>query len=160
MSKVKTVLGVIWSSPITILCGIFYVLPFLALGWYKSEGIIKEAFVCTVNESKSPKFVQNYWKRWAGHAMGNLIVMRKIDDNDPIWSAVFVHELNHTHQCMRLGIFQPIFYLLSYLAIKIGCSESDGYYTNPLEVDSRRVAGQVIDVEGYVKKLAAAKNVK
>lgn len=163
MGKVKTVLGVIWSSPITILCGIFYVLPFLALGWYKSEGIIKEAFVCTVNEEKSPKFVQNYWKRWAGHAMGNLIVMRKIDSNDPIWSAVFVHELCHVRQVMILGIFQPILYAMCLIAGKIlqKCGEDiDGYYDNIFEVHARRTAGQVIDVVGYVKKLEVMKNVK
>ena len=92
--------------------------------------------------------------------MGSIVVMKKFEEGSKYSETTLVHELNHTKQCMRLGIFQPILYGLSYLAIKIGCSESDPYYSNPFEVDSRRVAGQVIDVEGYVRKLQAQKDQK
>lgn len=158
MSKLKLILGIVWAFPITIFAMLFYALPFTALKWYKFLGFIDSAWVFVLNSENAPEFVKNYWKRWGGHAAGNVIVLRQYDESNKANVATFVHEMNHVHQCMRLGIFQPILYGLAYIAIKLGCTESDPYFSNPFEIDSRRVAGQVVDVEGYVKKLHASKD--
>ena len=151
MNKAKLFAGMAFASPITVVCFLFYILPCITMKWYKSLGWMDYAWVFVVNEEKSPKFINNYWKKWAGHAMGNLVVMKKYD---PVLNqTTLTHELEHCKQCMRLGVFQPILYALFYLAIKFGCKNSDPYYSNCFEIDARRAAGQVIDVEGFVKKL-------
>jgi hypothetical protein len=150
MNKFKFLLGLIWSSPITLACFLFYVLPCWLFGWYSYKGFHDIAFVWTLNKNKSPNFLLNLWKKWAGHALGNLIVLSNEDDF--LNTETFTHEIQHVHQCMRLGIFQPIIYFICLIAIKLGCKNSDPYYSNPFEIDARRGAGQIIDVEGYLKK--------
>lgn len=160
MSKVKRVLGVIWASPITLVCSLFYALPFLAMGWYKSEGIIGDAWVLTTVENKLPGLLKKYWSKWAGHAMGNLVVLKKFDPSSRQSVTTLTHEMCHVHQCMLLGVFQPILYGACILAgnvLQKFMGEYDAYYDNPFEIHARRTAGQVIDVVGYVKKLKASK---
>jgi hypothetical protein len=145
--KLKKILGYAWASPVTG-CGLLYVGLFTLLGWYDWHGVRGDALVWTVNEDV-PKWLCLAWQPWAGHAVGNVVVMRQIPGDT---SVILTHEQKHVDQCMRLGVFQPIIYLLSMVAIKFGCPGSDPYFSNPFEIDARRHAGQLIDVEGAVKK--------
>lgn len=144
-------LGVAWSSPITIVAAVLYVIPFTLLGWYRYFGVHEHGlFFVTTN--KMPAWLVNFWRRWAGHTAGNIVVMV----NEPTakgQSTITIHELQHVTQCMKLGIFQPILYALSSLSIKLACPNSDAYFSNIFELDARRAAGQVVDVEGLAKKL-------
>ena len=146
-------LGFIWAFPVTFF-GLLYALVFALLRWYRVRGIVGDALVFEVNVEKSPKWLLRLWKNWAGHAIGNVIVLRHKPETMP-W--LLTHEMKHVDQVMRLGVFQPIMYVACYLAIRIGCKGSDPYFSNPFEVDARRAAGQVVDIEGTAKRLAAKK---
>jgi hypothetical protein len=92
------------------------------------------------------------WENWAGHCIGNVVVV-KLNVNSPRGQIVLKHEQEHARQCMALGIFQPIVYVTCYLVIKFAFNESHPYFSNPFEVEARRVAGQPVDIEGLSKKI-------
>ena len=150
MSKLLKVLGYAWSAPVTVF-GLVYVLLFNMMGWYSYHGVEGDALVWLVKADKSPAWLMSLWKRWGGHTVGNVVVLKYTPAEKPI---ILVHEQKHVDQCMRLGPFQPILYGLTYLAIWLGCPGSDPYYTNSFEVDARRTAGQIVDIEGMIKKLS------
>lgn len=163
MSKVKFFLGTAWSAPITLLCYLFYVFPFLMLGWYHSLGFHDVGWVYVMNEAKAPDWLKKRWARWAGHAMGQLVVLKKFEEGSKYYETVLAHEMVHVRQCMLLGVFQPIVYGLCILAGKVlqkFIGDYDAYLDNMFEVHARRHAGQVVDVVGYTKKLQAQKNLK
>lgn len=160
MSKVKQILGMLWASPITLVCAMFYVLPCVALGWYKFHGLIGDAWVFSINEEKAPGFLKSYWTKWAGHALGNLVVMKRFDETSKSSMVTLTHEMAHVHQSMLLGVFQPLVYGACIIVGKVlqkYMGDYDAYYDNIFEIHARRKAGQVIDVVGYVKKLQASK---
>jgi hypothetical protein len=140
--KFKKILGYLWASPITLL-GLLYVSLFHAMKWYTWSGVEGDALVWEVNQTECPQWLLSYWKKWAGHAIGNVIVLNE-ENIDP--ERTLIHEQRHVEQVMRLGIFQPIVYGISMLAIRIGCPGTSHYHYNPFEVDARRHAGQKIDV--------------
>lgn len=139
----------VWAFPVTFF-GLIYSLLFWKLGWHKYQGVRGDALVWTLNTEKAPQWLLNLWKGWAGHAVGNVIVLSR---DEYATGNTLVHEQKHVDQVMRLGIFQPIVYAINLLAIKIGCVGSDPYFSNPFEIDARRAAGQLIDVEGAFKKV-------
>lgn len=149
MSKLLKTLKLVWASPVTLV-GLVYAASFGAIGWYKYVGVKEGALVWLLDHTKAPTFLMKYWKNRAGHACGNVIVLRNTIDQNP---RTFKHELKHVDQVERLGVFQPIVYVISTLAIKFGCPGSSPYYSNPFEIDARRHAGQIIDIEGIDKKL-------
>lgn len=153
--KIKKIAGYAWAAPITLL-GVIYVHTFNTLSWYDWHGVEGDALVWVVNKDRAPLFVLRMWKNWLGHAIGNVVVLR----DPPAGKVTLLHEQKHVDQCMRLGIFQPIVYGLCWFAIKIGCPGSDPYYSNPFEIDARRHANQVIDVEGSTKKMNARRQQK
>lgn len=142
------VLGYIWASPVTFF-GLMYVLLFWLFGWYRWKRFHDVSMVWEWNETITPKFLQKMWGTFVGHAIGNVVVVKGTYDR--IEPAI-VHENEHVWQCMRLGIFQPIMYFLNLITIWLGCRNSNHYYSNPFEIDARRGAGQLIDVEGELKK--------
>jgi hypothetical protein len=151
--KLKKYLSYTWASPITLF-GIVYVSAYRAMGWYRWYGVEGDALVWLVNNDKIPVWLSRYWDRWSGHASGQVVVLRYPPDIKPL---TLRHEQKHVDQALRLGIFWPIFYYGSSLGIKLGCPGSDPYYDNPLEVDARRYAGQIVDVVGTTKKLLEKK---
>lgn len=158
MSNFKKILGFIWASPVTF-TGLIYVLLFTLFGWYKHIPTKGPALVWLVQTEKAPKWLMNRWSRWGGHAVGNVVVV-KYDLESNNGKTTLTHELEHVYQCMVLGIFQPIFYGLIWLIIKVGCKECHPYFSHPFEIDARRAAGQLVDVEGAIKRAAATKRVK
>jgi len=153
MTNIKRVLGFLWASPVTILA-LIYVLLFEVFGWYTWSGMKGDALVWAVDTEKSPLWLMSLWKRWAGQTIGNVVVLRYPTDTR-LGGITLIHEQVHVAQGMRLGIFQPIMYGLIYLTIKVGCKNSSPYFSNSFEIDARRGAGQIIDVEGAMTKLSA-----
>lgn len=149
LSNLKKLLGYAWASPITIF-GLAYAGLFQLLNWYKWYGVSDDALVWVLDLNSCPTFLLRLWRGWYGHTVGNVVVLRLLPDKKP---AVLIHEKKHVDQMMRLGVFQPIIYSLCYLGIKFGCPGSNPYFTNSFEIDARRAAGQVIDVEGTLSKL-------
>ena len=144
--KFKRALGYFWASPVTVV-GLIYTGTFNLFRWYKWHGLEGDALVWTASEG-APGWLKRAWSGWGGHAIGNVVVLTKT----PLaGDSTLTHEQKHVNQCMRLGIFQPIFYGLSLLFIKIGCTDSDPYYDNPFEIDARRHTGELIDVVGAMK---------
>ena len=146
--KFKKYLGYAWASPVTLFG--LYAVAFKKFGWYKFLGVRGDALVYIVDTDRAPDWLLRLWKNWAGHAVGNVVVLFRDPTSKP---QTLTHELKHVSQCMKLGVFQPLVYGASYLAIKFGCPGSDPYLDNPFEIDARRAAGQVIDVVGALQKL-------
>jgi hypothetical protein len=150
MGKVVKLLQYAWAAPVTVF-GLAYVLSFWALGWYRWYGIEGDALVWMVT-GREPAWLTKLWGKFSGQAIGNVVVL-KHDPSTMPW--LLVHEQKHVDQVMRLGVFQPIVYAICYLAVWLGCPGSDAYFSHPFEVDARRAAGQIVDVEGAIKKLRA-----
>ena len=157
MFDFKRLLGLIWAGPLTLL-GLTYVTLFTLLGWYQRLGQRDDALVWLLNADKAPAWLNKKWTRWGGHTIGQVVVMRYNPDTDK-GRVTLRHEQEHVHQCMVLGIFQPILYGLAYLGLKF-CRHAHPYYDNPFEIDARRAAGQVVDVIGAVKRAVALGKLK
>lgn len=139
MSTFLRVLGHIWCAPLTFV-GLVYVLALWALRWYTFHGVEGDSIVWVLNPI-APAFFLKLWSGWGGHTVGAVIVMSTPPMLQP---DVLVHEQRHTLQCMRLGIFQPIFYWLCMLAIVVACPSSKPYLNNFFEEDARRAAGEQV----------------
>lgn len=153
MGIILFIIGFIWALPITLVSLIFHIIPLWALGHYCYAGWTGLAFRFNV-KPKINRFlgnqVHNHWSGWSGHALGNTIVMRSNR------KTTLIHEHEHVIQCMRLGIFMPIFYVLYWLIAKFGVRNLHPYYDNPFEIDARRKAGQLIDITGASQRLLKA----
>jgi len=145
LNALKTALGGLWSLPVTLVA-LPYVVLFTLLGWYRWHGNEGDGFVFVVNTEKSPKWLMKLWKGWAGHAIGQIVVVKSAPGSSPKADQCLVHELEHVNQCMRLGVFQPILYGLILVGVKLGCRTAHPYHDNSFEIAARRAAGQTIDV--------------
>lgn len=151
MNKLKRILGMGWASPVTLLA-LIYVGLFTAFKWYRFVGVREDALVWQVNVDKVPTWLGKAWAYWGAQTLGNVIVSKfDVDDGDR-GSKILVHEQAHVEQYMKLGILFLPLYGLFWLTIKVSCRHSDAYFDNPLEVDSRRAANQIVDVLGAVKR--------
>ncbi len=153
--KLRTVIGIILASPITLFTVLFYVLPFTMLGWYQYRGWYGKhndksplgyAPVWMVRLERCPEWLVNYWSKWGGHCIGTAVVVKK--DPDLPNNLTLIHELHHVDQMHRLGFLQPIMYALSSLCAKI--SGEDSYLSNAFEISARRVAGQIVDRHSFM----------
>jgi hypothetical protein len=150
-------LGWLWSLPLT-LCGFLYVTLFTFLGWYKSLGRHGDALVWEINKDRMPALLAAAWRHWAGHTVGNIVVLN--DNLDTHRGRITLrHEQEHVRQGMVLGVFLPVLYALAYLGLKF-CRYAHPYYDNPFEVDARRAAGQVVDVIGALRRAVAEGKIK
>jgi len=154
MALLQRFAGFVWAAPLTALA-LVYVELFTLFGWYKSLGVHGDALVWLADETKMPNWLMNMWSKWAGHAFGNIVVT-KYDPETDKGRITLRHEQEHVSQCSRLGPFMPFLYAISWLTIKIACKNSSPYYSHPLEIDARRAAGQVIDVEGVLDRARKA----
>lgn len=149
--NVAKILVVTWASPLT-LCGATYASIFATFGWYEYLGKMDDAYVWKVDTDRSPRWLLNAWSHWGGHTVGQTVIVKNDVDTER-GQMVLKHELEHVRQTFILGPFYPIVYGLLWLCVAIACKNSNAYYSNPLEVDARRGAGQVVDVEGTLQKL-------
>jgi hypothetical protein len=139
-------LGRLWSFPVSIF-GFIYMLLFWAFRWYSWGGIHDGCPVWYLNIEKAPLWLIRTWKGWGGHTIGITIAMHSPPQYAP---TVLRHEQEHVMQCMRLGIFQPIIYLLMLLAGKV-LRNVDSYQANTFEIDARLAAGQPVEPVSKVK---------
>ncbi len=152
MSRFLRILGFAWSLPVTLF-GLLYVGVFSAPKWYKLVGVRGDTLVWRLNEEKAPEWLKKAWAKWGGHTVGAVVVLKNNPDTDNNAKITLRHEQEHARQCMILGPFWPIVYGLIMLVMKVCCRNADPYFSHPLEVDARRAAGQLIDVEGALKKV-------
>lgn len=140
MTIVKRVLGWMWASPVTLV-GLAYAGLFGLLSWYKFLGRYDDSLVWLVDETAAPGWLLGLWRGWAGHAVGNIVVVRRHPTSER-GAVLLRHEQEHCAQCMRLGVFQPIMYGLVMLTIKLGCKNLKSYHDCVFERDARVAAGQ------------------
>jgi hypothetical protein len=145
--------GFVWASPFTVM-GVLYVLPMWALGLYKFLGVKGDALIWNLTPKVPTWFLKRCWFRSEGHVMGNVIVLKHSPETDR-GRVTLRHEQEHVRQHMTLGPFMPLLYGIAWMTIKLSCRHSHPYFSNPFEVEARRAAGQIIDVEGAVKRLRA-----
>lgn len=151
MEKLWRFLGYAWSLPVTLI-GLIYVLTFSFAGWYRWMGVVGDALVWNINLDRLPAWLSKFWMKWSGHTFGQVVVLKYTLDTER-GKVLLIHESEHVHQHMKLGVFMPIMYSLIYLSIKFGCESADPYLDNVFEVSARRRAGQVVDVIGALRKL-------
>ncbi len=166
--KLRTILGIVFASPVTLVTLLFYVLPFTALGWYKYKGWygidklyndkspLGVAPVWAVQLDRCPPWLANYWVKWGGHCVGTVIVVKYEPGSSKKADITLVHELHHADQMHRFGFFQPVLYALSSLCAKV--AGEDAYIMNVFEMSARRVAGQIVDPQSFVTGYSSCKN--
>ena len=150
-------LGYLLALPITLFGFHLVFIPW-CFGWYRLLGIRQEAIVFVTVPEKLPGFMKYFWESsnfdLYGVCYGNIIVIdsadMKIDDEseNSKWSTTLTHEMTHVHQCMKLGLLQPILYFSTWIIAKLALKYADGYWDNIFEIEARRRAGQKIDVVG------------
>jgi hypothetical protein len=155
--RLRLFLGIILAAPVSIVTGVFYIIPFWLLGWHKYIGVktsttgnspLGTGCAWVLNETRAPKWLLKCWANWGGHCVGSWVVLKK----DPIKNTTLNHELHHVHQMHTLGFLQPIFYMFSSLtAIAAG---EEGYVTNHFEIAARRAANQVTDAKSFAQGYA------
>lgn len=140
---VKTVIGIAWASPVTLVSLLVHIIPMWALGGYEYVGRRDKALVWALKSTvpRHMRWLKEKWKGWSGHCGGNVIVLR---EHPSKWnsSKTLAHEQVHVRQVMTLGVFHPVIYALCYVAIKLCCPRLDPYYDGVFEVSARREAGQ------------------
>lgn len=150
MKRFLRILGFAWAWPVTM-WALMYVGIFNLFGWYKHLGVRGDSLVWVCDLSAMPKWLAKLWAGWAGHTIGNVVVLRDEPDTDRM-KTVLVHEQEHVRQYMVLGVFMLPLYALSWLVIKVAFKRSHPYYSNPFEVEARRAADQTVDVEKTLSK--------
>ena len=160
-------LGIAFAAPVTLLTGLFYILPFWALGWYSyigqrtappNKSPLGTGWVCLLNAEKAPSFVNKHWRGWAGHCVGSTVVLKYALESTSA-TTVLNHELHHVDQMHRLGLFQPILYVLASL-VAWASKEKSSYQSNAFEIAARRAAGQIVDTDTFVQGFALGKKVQ
>lgn len=153
MTGTKRIIGFVWASPVTLV-GLLYAFACEKLGWYRRRGMMGDAIVWQVIIERCPSWMCSMWAKWAGQTIGNVVVL-KCDPLSTAGAITLRHEQEHVRQFMITGILFYLVYYVCALAIWLTCPRSSSYYTQPFEIEARRAAGQVVDVEGTV---ARAKN--
>ncbi len=142
----KKIPGYIWALPLTLLAFIYVGLMVLTRQ-YKWQGIYGDAFVFKTRQTKMISLMKKIWRGWAGHAFGQVVVV-KYDTNFITGFRILCHEREHVNQCIRFGIFQPIFFVFMMFVLWL-TRHGHPYYDNPFEIAARRSAGQEVD---YMRK--------
>lgn len=152
MNRLLRALGCAWASPLTLL-GLAYACTFdVILGHYRYIGRHGDALAWEPNRTKLPKWLARFWRARPGQAFGNVIIV-SADPNTRVGHSVLSHEQDKVRQMMVLGPLWPILYALVWLVIRVACPRSSPHFSHPFDVEARRAAGQVIDVEGALVRL-------
>jgi hypothetical protein len=158
--KLRTILGIVFAAPVTLMTLLFYIIPFSLMGWYKYAGWygtdklandkspLGSAPVWIVQLDRCPGWLFNYWTKWGGHCVGTAIVVKFAPGSSKKADVIVTHELHHADQMHRFGFFQPVLYIMSSLCAKL--AGEDAYAMNAFEMDARRVAGQIVDPQSFV----------
>ena len=150
MSKFTRVIGFVWASPLTIV-GFIYASLFTLFGWYNRADTYGDAFVWVADKKTAPRWVTHSILWWGGQSIGNVVVLLNDPKSDK-GRVILRHEQEHVRQMMVLGVFQPVLYAIASLVIRLACPRSHYHYSNPFEIEARRAAGQVVDVEAALRR--------
>lgn len=142
-------LGVIWASPMTLL-GLLYALLFAACGLYRFHGIHQFGLVWVIKDS-APASFKRAWEGWAGHTVGQVIILREDPTATEKFKTKLEHELVHVDQFFCLGcLFFPAYfacYFVSCLGVLFGVYKPrtlKGVYRNNIfERHARRVSHDI-----------------
>lgn len=153
MNMFLKILGFIWVLPATILFWLFYVLPLMVFGQIKYVGKL-DIFVWEFSNPIDPtSWYDRLWAKWSGWSGPCVVIIHERVYKSPrLLKITRDHELQHCNDQFRLGIFfYPVYLLLSaWLAISNLWKKYEDkvhiYFSNPLEIRARRVAGQVVDI--------------
>lgn len=159
MLRARLLFGILIASPVTLVTGLFYVLPFWLFGWHRYLGMrvstselspLGVGLVWVVHDARAPKWLLKRWEGWGGHCVGSLLVLRKDPSElEPRGKVLLNHELHHVHQVHKLGALQPLLYTLSSLTAWL--SGERAYSANQFEVAARRAAGQIADAQSFTQ---------
>jgi hypothetical protein len=165
--KVRQIIGIVIALPVTMLTVCFYILPFWLMGWYRYAGWYGKnkkandksplgiAPVWILNLKKCPAWLLGMWSGWAGHCVGTAVVLSG-DLTTKRDQITLNHELHHVDQMHRLGVLQPMLYLIS--SVTAWLAGEKFYESNLFEVAARRAAGQIVDPQSFIQGYSAGKN--
>lgn len=151
LKKLLKILGLIWALPTTMV-GLLYVLAYWSFDLCTYDGIHGDALVWSIDDDRLPSWLALRWRTSSGWTLGNIVVLHA-DITTDRGRMVLLHEQEHVRQCSVLGMFYPFAYVFMWVMIRLVCPRSDAFYSHPFEVEARRAAHQVIDVEGTVRRI-------
>jgi hypothetical protein len=134
-------LGTLLASPITILMGIFYILPFVLFKQYKFKR--RAGWLLEFEVIEGTWAERTIWKHWAGMSVGTFNIYTKyyVDHEK-----VIKHERRHSQQVFTLSIFQPIVYGIHVLYIYFFQKDKHPYLDCVFERDARKASGQPVEI--------------
>jgi len=151
VQAIKRAVGWLWASPLTVF-GLLYTCAGTLFGWFKWAGIHGDVLLWRINVAKCPTWVHHRWHP-CGHTFGNVAITVESDINSSHGRLMLNHVAEHVRQAMQLGPFFPVIYLLIWSFTKLVCKHANAHFSHPFEVECRRCAGQIIDIEGTVSLL-------
>lgn len=155
LNKAKKIFGILWALPITFLM-FLYVTPFWISGDYAYIGWNGISWLWLFRpqdkRSRFRDFLEKSWGNKRARSAGNIVIIKAHRPGK--WSKIIEqHEIAHVNQAMMFGIFYPFFYFLFWLLAKLVFKNAHPIYDNLFEIDARRFAGQIVDVQGTIQKI-------
>jgi hypothetical protein len=142
--KVKNFLGLLWSSPVSILSWLFG-LFLLVTGQIQSFKRQRDwTFVWDLKNKGWFQRKTMELRGWVGFSFGNSIFVKDVDEDR--WVSTLIHEGAHCHQWYALGILFPLVYIGESVRIYFFEKDKHSYYDNRFEVEARKAAGQPVFV--------------
>ena len=138
----KNVPGYVFAAPLTLVALIYVglLVLFKQYTWWGLEG---DALVFTTR-AEMWNWMARLWRRWAGHTIGQVVVLKRGNLGTLRELKLVRHEQEHVDQCLRLGVFMPILYLINMFVLWV-IRYGHPYKDCVFELTARRAAGQEDD---------------
>lgn len=132
----RTILGILWASPLTLF-GLLIALPVIL--WRGHMQVIHGHTVALMARGPIADILLGNHPFGAMNAMalGHVI----LSENQGLSARVLVHELTHVRQAARWGIIFPLAYLIS--SMWAACRGKDAYWHNRFEIAARKAEKRI-----------------
>lgn len=144
MNTFLGILGIIWSSPYTILSYVLF--SILKLTRQVEKTYWTKYLIATVDLRNEGWFCRILFSNrgWAGWTLGGMNFV--VDTNNTRWWRTVAHECRHSLQYYWWGILFLPAYILASIFIFLFIPSKHSYYDNPFERDAREAAGQPVNI--------------
>jgi hypothetical protein len=143
MTKPSSLLGFIWTLPISVLAWTAYFILYL---FHQINGFYfdKKDLTLTWQVDELSWCGRKLFKKrgFNGFSAGNNILVLETKDTAK-WSTLLLHEKQHCYQQYKSGIFFFPLYILESVRIYLFDKSRHSYYGNRFEVAARKAAGQI-----------------
>lgn len=93
------------------------------------------------------------FKRYYSHPLviGHVAIIYTRKRDDEYRDVMMLHAIAHVRQWVTFGPFTPLVYIMTWVLLKMLYQHSSTFYSHPFEIDARRAAHQLVDVEGKIR---------